>query len=199
MKLRGPGGRSFLRLHGQSMPHPYAPSAVSCLVAAILASSSLAAHAAVAVGITVDPRNPVVGSRATIRVATFVADDRAPNCRGAPLNMSGYPFQVRAEAPNGSTKLVPIAVTDDAHEWAGAFSFTEPGRWRIRINNFESSGGVQGRADPRCYSPLTVVVAAASSPTSSLLMVGIAVAAVGLVASLLPWLRRRRRASRVKV
>jgi hypothetical protein len=56
---------------------------------------------------------------------------------------------VEATSPAGRAFRIRVARTSDPFEWRGTFVFRSPGRWNVRVANFDSRSG----------NPTTVTVA----------------------------------------
>jgi hypothetical protein len=105
-----------------------------------------------------------------------------------PYAVPNYPFRVRAIAPDGKALPIRMRPTADATRWRGAMTPGLPGRWTLRIVNFNG-------ADSACYSDVVLTVRGekAQPSGSHWLALTVIVGAVALGAGVLATLRRRRR------
>jgi len=96
-----------------------------------------------------------------------------------------YPFHVAAQSAH-QIVLIHVSRSSDPNLWTGQFVLGETGLWHLVVENFTRTS----RMDPRCYSQLPFVVAAAggapqpSGPSPSSLSLTLLLA-VGVLAVIL--------------
>lgn len=106
---------------------------IGVALAAVVVSGAVvpAASAAMCVRLFTQPCTGVVGVPMVVGLRTY-----APYPDGLrPWIVTGYPFRVRAVAPNGRVYRVSIR-PGHANLWAGSFSFPVRGVWTVRVDNF---------------------------------------------------------------
>jgi hypothetical protein len=101
--------------------------------------------------LTVSPTPVAVGATASIELRMYWTYADGP--RAAPDFPSDYRFSVIAVSPRGGKLPVTIRFAEPGI-WRGSFRFGHPGRWRIRVLNFQAN---PGRYDPRNPGELVVV------------------------------------------
>jgi hypothetical protein len=155
------------------------------LVAAL--GAPLAATAAVSYRITTEPPDPRVGESVTILVATFAYVD-PPATPTEPLPLEAFPWTFVADSPTGERTVIALQrVASSTNRWTGRFTFDEPGRWEIGLD--EQHLATPG--DAALGARLPVEVRGGSGPNWVLLAV------LGLTAAALTsWMWYRQRPAR---
>jgi hypothetical protein len=146
----------------------------------------------------IDPQNPVVGQKAKYYLYTWITNQDGEPDFSRPLNMSGYPFDVRAykdeEFPGSfapDNKGIPIQLKQtDENAWSGEIMFPQEGVWFIVLrNNYPPLTLI---TPPHDQAILEVQVAKPRSDPASYLVIG-SIMAITLLSILVfvVWYRRK--------
>jgi hypothetical protein len=152
------------------------------LVAALAAP--LAAMAAVSFRITTEPADPRVGEPVMILVATFAYVD-PPATPTEPLPLEEFPWTFVADSPTGERTVIALRrVGSSTNLWTSRFTFVEPGRWEIGLDEQHLATPV----DPALGARLSLDVGSGNQPN------GVALALLALtVAAIASWAWYRKR------
>jgi hypothetical protein len=152
---------------------------------ALAAALSVPAVAAAAVSyrITTEPAEPLVAEPVTILVATFEYVD-PPATPTQPLPLDEFSWTFVADSPSGGRDVIALdRVGSIPNQWAGRFTFDEPGRWEVGLD--ERHLGIP--VDPSLGARIIVEVRDDSEPNAVAL--GLLVLAAAAIASLV-WYRK---------
>ncbi len=139
--------------------------ALRALVVLLAVGPARLAQAAASLTFELRPERPVVGQPAELTVQTWEPDAAGKPDRTRPMDMTGYPFSVRAyraeELPPGfapESKGIAIDLEQvDTYTWRGQVSFPETGQWVIVFRNWYPSL-TQALPPPEAPATLQVTV-----------------------------------------
>jgi hypothetical protein len=162
---------------------------VVLLAPVLILVSSPSAGAALCVRLSTSPVRPAAGQLALLDLRTLAPiSEKDSGFRLEPTTVrANFPFHVTASRTD-QLVLIHLERSSDPTVWTGQFVLSQSGLWHLLIENFEPSGATD-QVDPRCYSPLPIVVSAAGgqpqpsgpSPSSLSLTLLLAVAVLAVL------------------